>query len=559
MKTRSSLRGLTLISLTTLLLLALSAGISTVENSAAAARYVVPATEKFRWGKEFAWLNEPLNAAAPAPPCPPPTVKDGNQCVLTADVTLDQTLVLPSGSTLNCQGHKLNAKVTPDPKVNSQPQVGIFLNDVHDVLIERCVLEDFDFGVFAIKSKAPFGSQFHSFLMVDNIINARYTGVSLNTVDNAEIVNSTITYSRAAGRALYIGRDSDSNWVARNLFVANLDAADTPRAFRAPGPESAANLALPIPNQPQSAPRGVVVITQVEGPEPTLLNAVIGNKLFQLTTTETLEPNSKFSDGNRFEGNTIRFAAVPADGVVLAAPQGTQVIGNTIEGGAASAIRVGLQLGTKVFPGTCTLLPSRQCYDNDGCRIAGVDLLNRGTCTPTRTKPVLWVSGDTRIEGNAITGPIGTGIATAGRFTTIIGNTIVGPLRGATGAGIRVAGEFSIETATVTRNSVSAAVALGLVQIVQQAEPISFTAKISLNHFTGYTIGVLTSRTESLTQAGPTDVYDLPSELSVANRGNFWDKGVVCSSLKSADVQNIDHSPNPNVHDQHLCPIVLGP
>lgn len=425
-------------------------------------------------------------------------------------------------------------------------------------MIERCVLESFDFGVFALRSKRASTSPVNSFLLVDNTINARYTGVSLNAVDDAVIINNTISYTRATGRALYIGRDSDFNWVARNTFISNLALGDSPRSFRVPGPETLiANPALPVPGQPKLSPRGVVVITQLEGPEPVLVNLIIGNKLFQVTSTDSLEPNSKFSEGNRFEGNTIRFGAVPVDGLVLAVPQGTQVIGNTLEGGGNNAIRVGVQageqVGEKLFPGTCTLLPSRNCYDNAGCNLS-IDQISRGTCTPNQTKPVVWVSGDTRIEGNSIRGPVGTGIATAGRFTTIIDNTIVGPLRDPTSAGIRLAGKFALESSTVMRNTVSnASVALGLIQSVFAVEPTTFTSKVSLNHFNGFKTGVLTSKTESLKQVDAADIYTLDSELSAGIKGNFWGKTVTCQSLKAADVKSIDGTSNPVVHDSHPC------
>ena len=40
-------------------------------------------------------------------PCPPPSEPQGGQCVLVKDETLTQTMSIPSGTHLNCQGHHL--------------------------------------------------------------------------------------------------------------------------------------------------------------------------------------------------------------------------------------------------------------------------------------------------------------------------------------------------------------------------------------------------------------------------------------------------------------------
>jgi hypothetical protein len=420
--------------------------------------------------------------------------------------------------------------------------VGIFLNAVRNVRIHKRVIDGFDFGIFAINSKptrqAPRGGV-KSIEMKGNIINSRYTGVSLFSVDDAELANNHITHTRAAGKGLYIGRNSDSNKVVNNTFVANLPGG-LPNAFRVPG-----NV-----NPVVVVPAAAVMITQIEGPEPTLLNAIIGNQLFQLPATNSLVPNADFSEDNRFEGNTITLSGVPVDGVALPIPQGPRVIGNRITGGAETGIRVGMQNAlSRVFPGTCTLEPSRLCLDDGICKLFGID---KGSCTPRETRIVSWISRDTLIQDNVITGPLGFGIATTGLRTTITGNTIVGPLRNAaTGSGIRLSTEHALKTTTLTRNTVSnVAVVFSLIQEFQGLQPTSFTAKVSLNDFTGYTIAALTSRTGSLTQTSPTDIYNLSSELSVDGQGNFW--GTSCDvGLNPATVQKIDGSPNPSVTDSH--------
>jgi hypothetical protein len=554
MKTKTSLRGLTVVSLTTLLLLGLFAGILITENRAASFQTDVPTIEKPISEPDELAFNNPLRAVAAASPCPSPTVKSGGQCVLTSDVTLDQTLVLPSDTTLNCRGHKLS------PRVAFLTQVGIFLNEVRNVSIQSCIIDGFNFGIFAINSKSPTpGPAVKSFEMTRNDIRSLFTSVSLMSVDNAEIIDNDISYTRAGGRALYIGRNSDANKVLDNRFVADL-AGGLNNALRVPGLVTAGTAANPFVTQAGA----VVVITEIEGPEPTLLNAVINGQLFQLTTTDSEVPNSDFSERNRFERNRIRFSAVPVDGVALSVPQGTSVIGNRIEKDGAAGIRVGAQNGNdKVFPGHCTLEPSRLCLEPEGCKISGLNTpLDRGDCTSRVTRPVFWISRDTRIEDNTIFGKFESGISTTGQRTTIIGNTIVGPLRNsATGAGIRLAGKHALETTTVRRNSVSnVAIALNLIQIFQCLQPSSFGAQISLNDFTGYSTAVLTSRTPPIPAtpatpaATPDPNYNLASELSVGGRGNFWlsfREIIACRGLNPADVKKTDTFRNPLVTDTH--------
>lgn len=580
MKTKTSLRGLTLISLTSLLLLVLyHAGGVAAESSAVSSGVAVATIGESIRPNELTSSN-----AAPAsssvtvqpvtvPACPPPTVKAGSQCVLTADAVLDHTLVLLSDTTLNCQGHRLTPRL-PTP-ITSPPQVGIFLNRIENVRIQQCVIDGFDFGVFALNSKHPIEGavtiHFKSFEMSGNTVNARYTGVSLMAVDEAEIINgNTISYTRAGGRALYIGRFSNLNKVLNNTFAANLVAGADARAFRVPGPKSAANPEV-------TTPGAVVVIAQLEGPEPTLLNIIIDKQLFQISTTDSLEPNSFFSAGNRFEGNTIRFPTGPVvnpnlattvprevlvDGIALAVPQSTLVLNNRIQGNGDVAIRVGTQHGVdKVFPGQCHKDLNVRCLDDAGCNIGfGTsisDTATRDTCTPRTVRTVSWISRDTLIEGNIVRGTFAGGIHTAGQATTIKGNTIDGGSSAAS-VGIRLIGKNGIETSTVLRNSVSNfGVALNFIKTIQCLEASEFGAKISLNDFTGYKTAVLATRTvPKPAEPPPAPLYNLPSELSVDGRGNFW--GIpFCpafdpTKVKNSEVKNgQNNSLNPLVTDSH--------
>src|SRR6185295_115973 len=125
MRTRTSLRGLTLLSLTTLLVVALYAvGISTAETNVVSSLVEVPSIEKPLRGRgELTSDNVAVPAASP-PVCP---AIEGSQCVLTADAVLDRTLVLKSQTVLDCQGHKLQPKLASSSALDPlPPQVGIF-------------------------------------------------------------------------------------------------------------------------------------------------------------------------------------------------------------------------------------------------------------------------------------------------------------------------------------------------------------------------------------------------------------------------------------------------
>jgi len=358
MNNRTWRRGLTLVSLITLLLLSLiplgslitkGRAVSSQDFSSTAEKFTDVRNESI--SKPYALLAPPAAGpltTLPLPPlCPDPTEPEGNKCVLLGNVRIAQTLILSSDITLDCHNHIIRP-VTGSPLVVHPPQVGIFLNNVQNVRIQNCGITGFDFGIFAINSKRTTARLvdphllpvFKPIRIFNNIITSQYTGVSLMSVDEAELEKNVIVYTRAAGRALYVGRNSDKNKVISNTFIAQLEPGVPNFAFRAPGPESDANprVVFPPPN-PGAAP-GVVIITQIEGLEPTLLNAVINRRLFQLMTSRSLVPNSSFSEGNRFHGNTIRFNALPVDGVILSIPEGTLVSQNIIgKGGEAGGSR----------------------------------------------------------------------------------------------------------------------------------------------------------------------------------------------------------------------------
>ena len=122
----------------------------------------------------LAVLGAGLNATAA---CPPPSVAQGSQCVLTQDATLTDTMWITSGQTLDCQGHQLTptaigvnddpttpAAVPANPQYDgqyvgtnefkpSQPELAIFVHGASNVTIKNCTISGFDFGIIVAQSK----------------------------------------------------------------------------------------------------------------------------------------------------------------------------------------------------------------------------------------------------------------------------------------------------------------------------------------------------------------------------------------------------------------------
>jgi hypothetical protein len=466
-----------------------------------------------------------VTAQIPNPFCPPPSKRNaaGTECVFTGDVTLSRTLNVGPHQTLNCQSHKLlPSKRGTSVVIRSEPEVAIFLNQAENVQIKNCFIEGFDFGIFAINSKRGAVSAPNK--IFQNRINARFVAISFMSVDDSEIRNNQLSWTTKGGRGLYVGRDSDGNRILNNQLSAKLSNKAT-EAVRVPGPVK------PLSNSIVTE-GSAVFIAQIEGPEPSLLDAVIEGNLFQLTVTDAQAPNADFSVGNTFTGNAITLVGgVPVDGILLSLPQGTVVSRNRITG-ARNGVRVGIQTGPapggsqKQFPGKCTGAQSRFCFVDGDCNFPGstVSPPFSGTCTnpSPATKPVFWTSLKNTISGNVISASIDAGISSAGEDTLISSNTITG--KSGTDIGVRLIGPFALASTVVTRNTIeSAGIALSLVEEVQRLPAQSFTAKISRNDFVGYITAVLISG--KIPPSRDRD-YDRVSRLSVNGIGNHW--GFLC-------------------------------
>jgi len=508
--------------------------------------------------------KEPL-----APTCPPPFKPQLGICVIRQNQTISTTIEPTSNTTLDCQNSVLSA-ATPGTRVDgwpgsrSNPEVAIFLNDVQNVVIQNCTIQGFDFGIIAINSKRELlpqrakkgrAAKTISFVpnkILKNNITARFTPISLMSVDETEIKNNALTYLTMGGRGLYVGRNSDGNVIQSNKIIADFSSGQK-GAVMVPGPLATAPTAS-LSSNPQSDAGPAVLVTQMLGAEPTLLNMIIGGPtgaLYQLGRPAAAFP-ADISSGNVIDDNDINYPGPPAgaspvptptpgnDGIVTSATAQSNVTNNRIWN-AAAGIRSGIQIGTggiKQFPGTCSLDETRLCLQDSDCAITGFDTQSKGTCTLPATENLFWLASDNTIDNNEIHGPFGAGIVVAGQSTVIQNNKIDGNLpSGWKGTGISLLGRYALETTTITTNRIEK-VDIGIsLQKTFEESASSFGAQVFKNTITAYNIPVQTN-------GRPANRYDVKSELSVNGEGNYWGLPVCPPGLDPTKVKDVTNPPN---------------
>lgn len=449
----------------------------------------------------------------------------------------DLTLV----PTINLKTHQRRGIGTAWPDGRSKPEVAIFIHDTTNVTIQHCRIQDFDFGIFAIKGNTPNGRHH----ILNNRINVRYAAITLMGVDSTEIKDNELTFTAMGGKGISVQRDSNKNVIQRNHIFVNIDINET-ASYRAPGPQSPSNPKLPPASAAGQPPvtSPAIFVGQLQGVEPTLLTIFINSSepsLYQLETSRSPLPNFEFTAGNIIEKNVITFtnSQLSYDGIALgvtqcASDQCTLVIGNTINSNAVAAIKVGSQpvIPNIDFPGTCRANNTRKCLGDDDCHMT-FDIKDLGPCDgKTQLHSFSWMGNGNIVENNIINGPFTFGIALAGKTTTITNNRITGPVRqGPAGGGIALFAN-SLEDSVITMNTVSGATpALVLIQSFQQAKASSFGTEVSQNNFTDYNsvaVGV------AFTLPPTTNRYNLPSELSVNKRGNYW--GIACCMFRHSNI-----------------------
>lgn len=484
--------------------------------------------------------------------CPPHTkMTRPGVCTLRSNaLQIQNTMKLRSGTTLDCAGGTISPAGynSSNPYESfSSPQVGLFLYDVRKVHIKNCRIEGFDFGIFAMNSKVGRGDTTTNNSFTNNIIIAHYTPISLFSVDNTEIANNQLTFTQIGGRGLTVQRDSDRNNIHDNASIKADLAATRAGAYLVPAPRDpntggfVSLLSNPLISDTTSAQ--MVFIGQLPGLGATLLTAVVEGVVYQHTVLSSIQ-SQDFNEDNIFENNQLFMSnpAVPYDGISVVLARRTKVRNNIVNPNTKVGIRVGSQMDTpRKFPGTCSITQKvkracnndprckRSCLDDRECNIAGVDTFdtsNPDTLSKCENIPpeqkINWTSVGNDIDRNVVNGPFDVGIVTASDTITIQRNIIRGPSRvPGKGGGILLFGKLALETAIVTRNVVSDVTPALFLQQTFQLTATTFGAKISLNDFTGWNITGVPTRAVQISNG-----YNLPTELSTSEGGNFW--GMPC-------------------------------
>lgn len=475
--------------------------------------------------------------------CPPPFKDHSGICVLGQTETITTTIEPASNTTLDCRGFALRAttlgtRIDGWPGSRSDPEVAIFLDGVQNVIIQNCTIQDFDFGIIALNSKRQITLQsatkragvraktspFMPNKILGNTITARFTPISLMAVDGTEIKKNTLTYLTIGGTGMYVARNSDGNIIQTNTVIADFSSGQK-GALMMPGP------LMPAPSSslstnPQLNAAPAILVTQILGSEPTLLNAIIGGPsgtLHQIVFPSAFPGD--ISGGNVIDDNTITYPTPSPspitgnDGIVVSATAESVVSNNKIWY-ASAGIRSGIQIGTggvKQFPGTCSLDATRLCLQDADCAIPGFDSQSKGTCALPATQNVVWLASDNSIMANEIHGPFAGGVLVAGQNTIIQGNTIEGnvPAGPRNGTAISLLGKYALETTTVNANKIAKVdIGISLLKTFEESAK-SFGAQVFGNSITDYNTPVQTN-------ARPEKRYDLKSELSLNGQGNYW-------------------------------------
>jgi hypothetical protein len=487
--------------------------------------------------------------------CPPPFIVAGldhpdqhTRCILEGDATIAATVLIDmSQITLDCQGHTLRPAqpgVADDPATDadetaySSPMVAFLFNGAHSVTLQDCIVDGFDFGIYARNSKhsaGPTADQLGNKIL-SNTFHVRHLGICLLDVDDMQISDNDITATSSAALSIFVWRDSDRNLVKNNrLVIDNAEGvAFGPNDACAPNPEA--------PRALQDYATGIFVATGVFA--QTLTTAVIDGTVYQTASTPAGgRPEDNVVEGNRYESaRPSSFYYGQSEAIR------TTIKDNTATGGAFVGIGSFGNVGALTFPGTCTLDSSRLCLSDEDCHLPSVDATSKGSCVEITSQHVDWPGEDNVFESNVLIGPFsGSGIAVDfASHSYITGNTITGPFVGTAvnDAGITLRGKLPIETSSVTRNRVSGsgpALFLNQLAPADDARASVFGSTVSLNDFTGYTIAVRTN-----------NLYDLPTELSdpITLQGNHW--GLPCpEGFDPTLVQFLRGESNPLVKDSH--------
>jgi hypothetical protein len=389
------------------------------------------------------WITQA--AAAPrvhsiAPSCPPPSQLDEDRCVLEADPTvLTETLLLSSGTTLDCRGRRLTPAIGGQsaswgatrygmpfqPSVASTPTTAVLLADgTSNVTVENCIIEDFDFAIVIANRKLPHAATPEvRNRILNNSLKSRYRGVEIIAADGNEITGNTIHSFASASGGVSINHDSDDNLVKGNTYVGPSVDGWVPGPLFPGGVDEATN---------GWSGEGVRVLGPVFS-----YNFSVGDRTFVGTRT----PNA-WAERNVIEENEIEIPNRAGNALVAESASDRTVFRNNLVRRVSDAI----------------------------------SLVNHNRGHDLSSRNVL-------VEGNTVCGPAEVGLQAASTEHPVLRNNRV---MNARFAGVLLAFD-AFETGTVTGNVITDS-ENGLFLFAPGA---TFGAKVSRNDFVGNGLAVL--------------------------------------------------------------------
>jgi hypothetical protein len=497
-----------------------------------------------------------------APTCPAPSVVQGGVCVLRANAILSDTMWLPSGTQLNCQGHRLMPATTgtlDDPRTAanefqpSQPELAMFVHQAYDVKIQNCVITGFDFGIIIAQSKtadAPFGFRQTKNKILSNTIDVRTNAIDVIRSDDVIIKDNRATYASERSRGVVVDYNSDDNQIVGNTVIST-DAASTGQVRQLPGGPLVPNTATAIMDNE---------IHCLQSDKP-LQNFVVSGVLIQVAASDPLSDteDSERTDHNLIEANDIIDLGVgpsctldpgtscrvnsdcTGKGICLLKQNSgvgfnnraadTIVRANHFSGHMERGVSFGGNVNPVTiagwFPGTCAQDQTRLCASNADCSIAGYDSVNIGPCDGAAAGTFNGSSMRLTAEGNMLSGEYDTAALFAANTEQFIfrGNTVDGGV-----SGIRV--NSPAISGLIERNVVA-----GSANALYLGVQSPFTHAIRLNDFTGYSVAIRTSND-----------FSVATDIS-ADKGNYW--GLSCPGFDPSRVFFDNGGANPYVIDGH--------
>jgi len=440
-----------------------------------------------------------LEAKGPPPKgdCPEPFVQDGNSCVLTKDEILTKTLKLSSGTTLDCRGFKLTPSargIAPSgihPMAESVPVAAVLLNDVNNVTVKNCLIDDFDFGVVAMGDKNASKSKGNT--ISDNTITSLYQGVTIIEADNIDVVGNNIQSKSPITAGIAVFFDSDSIAIKGNTIRNKGKSGESLNATPlVPGGELLSGFTFGEGIFVNESPRSMTI--RVDGE-----TGIFTKDVKKRAIDNLIENNSIIFEINDFKPSGIHVADLH-DGLIIR--------GNFIQG-AGSGISLHHQSGSdEAFFSRNILVENNHLtqYVFDGVSASN-------TINP-------------RIEGNLMTSGVTEDF----------------------GGGISLDGK-ALEGAIVTRNVITDSrngINLGASSSADLLVPAEFFgAKIYLNDFTDIRRDAISIATD----------YTFDTELSFQGQGNFWDRSCADSDgfldVDEPDRSNKTDSPESFITDSH--------